>query len=170
MPKFRVVAIPTEVAKQVRCTMKAPGYEFPAYTSLATGHGPCRHCLHTFQVGQEERTLFTFDPFSGHEKVPLPGPVYVHSTECQRYPEDGGYPDELREYPTVLVAYARGQEVLAQIHVTDGSQEGAIEQLLERPDVDYIHVRDREAGCYDFRIERVNGNAQPQCARERHKC
>lgn len=32
-----------------------------------------------------------------------------------------------------------------------------VEELLQLPDVDYIEVRDLEAGCYDFRIERLNG-------------
>jgi hypothetical protein len=27
--------------------------------------------------------------------------------------------------------------------------------MLGRDDVDYIHVRDTEAGCYDLRIERA---------------
>jgi len=29
-----------------------------------------------------------------------------------------------------------------------------LERLLERPDVDYIHVRSTTAGCYTFRVER----------------
>ena len=28
--------------------------------------------------------------------------------------------------------------------------------VLSRHDVDYLHVRDTEAGCYDFRIERTS--------------
>jgi Protein of unknown function (DUF1203) len=31
------------------------------------------------------------------------------------------------------------------------------EELLHLPEVDYIEVRDKEAGCYDFRIERAAG-------------
>ncbi len=31
----------------------------------------------------------------------------------------------------------------------------AVGHLLERPDIDYIEVRDQIAGCFDFRIERV---------------
>jgi hypothetical protein len=27
-------------------------------------------------------------------------------------------------------------------------------KLFGRPEVDYIEVRDREAGCFDFRVER----------------
>jgi hypothetical protein len=35
-----------------------------------------------------------------------------------------------------------------------------VEQLLQRSDIDYIEVRDKVAGCFDFRIERTtNGTA-----------
>ena len=29
------------------------------------------------------------------------------------------------------------------------------EELFMRPEVEYIHVRDMKAGCYDFRVERA---------------
>jgi hypothetical protein len=167
MAQFRVIAISTQTADYVRSTNKAPRYNHPAYTAVATGHGPCRHCLGTFAVGRDKRILFTLDPFDGLEPVPLPGPVFIHAANCERYPEDAGYPEALRSFPAVLMAYANGQQLLAQIHVADGAQEGAIVQLFDRPDVDYIHVRDREAGCYDFRVERerTGGNRG-----EDHKC
>jgi hypothetical protein len=38
--------------------------------------------------------------------------------------------------------------------VTDGDVETPLAALLARPDVDYVHVRDTTAGCYDLRIER----------------
>jgi hypothetical protein len=111
--------------------------------------------LRTFHLGEEERILFTYDPFTGIEQVPLPGPVYVHAENCDRYPENGAYPNDLRPHAAVLNAYASGQRLIAQIHVDSGGQDAAVESLLQRPDVDYIEVRDREAGCYDFRIERA---------------
>jgi hypothetical protein len=39
--------------------------------------------------------------------------------------------------------------------VTDGEVETAIERLFSRPEIDYLHVRDTEAGCYDLRLERA---------------
>jgi hypothetical protein len=36
----------------------------------------------------------------------------------------------------------------------NGAAEDAIADLLRRSDVDYIHARNTEAGCYMFRIER----------------
>lgn len=158
MMAIRVLAIPTEVAKSVRATMRAPVYGHPAYSELATDPAPCRHCLRLTTPGVDRRILFTYDRFAEVESLPLPGPVFVHAEECQRYSEDAGFPEELRSSPRTLEAYARGRRLLAQEYVTDGKAEEVIERLFARPDVDYIHVSSTTAGCYTFRIER---QAQP---------
>ena len=157
MPPFRVLAIPTDVADAVRATRTSPGYGHPTHTEVATGHGPCRHCLRTFAVGRDRRVLFTYDAFRGTESLPLPGPVFVHEAPCARYDEDAGFPAELRAHPLTLNAYGRGRYLRAQEYVADGDGdvEPVIERLLARSDVDYIHVRDTRAGCFDFAIERV---------------
>lgn len=155
MIPFRVIAIPTEVAVQVRISHKAPRYGHPAYTSVADGYGPCRHCLRTFRIGAENRTLFTYDPFMELEQVPLPGPIFVHTNTCERYPEEGGYPEDLRAHAAVMSGFAKGQRLVAQLHVDDDSHDSAVQQLLARSEVEYIEVRDKVAGCYDFRIERA---------------
>jgi len=154
MIPIRVIAIPTEIAAQVRASKKAPGYGHPAHTEVAGGYGPCRHCLRTFHVGAEQRTLFTYDPFDGIEQIPLPGPIFIHTEACERYPQDAGYPNDLRQHAAVFDAYAKGQRLVAQRHADKGDHDVAIEELLRLPDVDYIEVRDKKAGCYDFRIER----------------
>ncbi len=155
MQPFRVIAIPSDVADAVRATHTSPGYGHPAHVEVASGHGPCRHCLHTFDVGRERRVLFTYDAFRGTESLPLPGPVFIHEAPCDRYPEDGGFPADMRSHLLTLNAYARGRRLRAQEYVTNGDVEPVIERLLERPDVDYVHVRDTHAGCFDFRIERA---------------
>ncbi|MGH9713060.1 MAG: DUF1203 domain-containing protein [Candidatus Acidiferrales bacterium] len=153
MIPIRVVAIPTEIAESVRKTMKDPKYGFPAHRSVAAGDAPCRHCLQMISPGMQQ-TLFTYDSFDGVEKLPLPGPVYVHSEACERYPEDGGFPAGLRESPRTLNAYGRGRRLVAQEYVEGGNVDTTVERLLERADVDYIHVRSTTAGCYTFRVER----------------
>jgi hypothetical protein len=155
MNQFRVIAIPTIIARQVRTSNKAPRYGHPAFTETAKGYGPCRHCLRTFDIGKESRTLFTYDAFEGIESVPLPGPIFIHTNDCERYPENGGYPRDLLSHAAVLSGYVKGQRLAAQLHAEKGSHEQAVQQLLQRSDVDYIEVRDKIAGCYDFRIERA---------------
>ena len=154
MLNMRVVAIPTEIANAVRETLRAPGYGFPAHAELASDEAPCRHCLRLIAAGTEKRILFTYDRFAGVEKLPQPGPVYIHAESCPRYAAGAGFPDELRGSPRTLEAYAIGRKLIAQEYVADGKFEPAIEQLFARPDVDYIQVHSTTAGCFTFRIER----------------
>ena len=158
MIPMRVVAISTEVAESVRRAMKDPRFGFPAFTSVGDGGAPCRHCLRFISTGMKQ-TLFTYDAFEGQEKLPLPGPVYVHAETCERYPEDGGFPAPLRGSPRTLNAYGRGRKLVAQEYVESGNVDATIERLLGRDDVDYIHVRSTTAGCYTFRIERGDREA-----------
>lgn len=154
MTTFRFIAIATAVAEQVRATGKSPGYGHPAHTDVATGYGPCRHCLRTFEIGVERRMLFTLDPFHGLEPLPLPGPVFIHADGCTRFHERGGFPDDLRPHALTLVAYGRERRVLEELPATDGGVEQALERLFANSSVRYVHVRDRSAGCYDLRVER----------------
>ena len=155
MPPFRVVAIPDEVAVSVRANLIAPVYGHPAHAEVAKGYGPCRLCLRTFTVGAERRILFTYDSFHEKEKLPLPGPVFIHEADCERYPEAGGFPEDLRAHALTLNAYGLGRRLVAQEYVADGRVEAVIARLFARADVDYIHVRDTEAGCFDCAIERA---------------
>lgn len=155
MSSYKVLAIPSKVVEKVRTTEKAPGYGHPAHTEIATGYGPCRHCLRTFHVGEDRRTLFTYDPFFGIEDIPLPGPIFIHADGCERYPEHGGYPKDMLEHPAIFNAYGKGQNLVARVIVdANDGHELKLNDLFQHNDVDYIEVRDREAGCFDFRIER----------------
>ena len=154
MPSFRVVSLSDRFADRVRETQVAPGYGHPAHTEVATSYGPCRVCLRTFESGRENRILFTHNAFAGLEEQPLPGPIFIHEESCERYSPTAGFPEGLREIPMTLNAYGRGRRLLAQVPVLNGQVEGEVDRLLEDSRVDYIHVRNREAGCYMMRIER----------------
>lgn len=154
-PPFRIVAIPTKVVELVRSTMRSPGYGHPAHAEVATGYGPCRHCLRDFQVGKEQRILFTYDPFYGIEPLPLPGPVFIHADPCERFSDTLGFPEDIRSHRLTFTAYGQNRRLLIDEYVKNGEVEPVITTLLARNDVKYLHVRDTEAGCYDFRIERV---------------
>ena len=156
MPGYRVVALDLDTARKVRDSRRSPGYGHPVHSEIATGYGPCRVCLRDFEVGVDRRLLFTCDPFFRTEPFPLPGPVFIHEAECERYPEDGGFPDDLLTHRLTFAADARGPILRAEERVEGLAIPEAVSRLLSRPDVDYLHVRDTQAGCYDFRIERYN--------------
>lgn len=156
MQSYRVVAIDHGIANAVRRTLRSPGYGHPAHAEVATGYGPCRQCLKTFAIGDERRILFTYDSFYGRESFPLPGPVFVHEHDCERYPEDAGFPADMLTHRLTLNAYGAGRRLVAQRYVSDGVVEPELQRLLQDREVAYIHVRDTDAGCYDFSIERTD--------------
>jgi hypothetical protein len=154
MQNVRIVAIETEIAEQVRATLKAPVYGFPAHLEIAEDEAPCRHCLRTIAQG-ERRILFTYDRFTRKESLPQPGPVYIHAEGCQRYAEADGFPEDLRDSPRTVEAYAPGRKLQAQEHVADGRFEPIIEKLFAKPNVDYLQINSTTAGCFTFRIDRA---------------
>jgi hypothetical protein len=153
------MAVGDRIAHAVRKTLRSPGYGHPAHAEVASGYGPCRQCLRTFAVGKERRILFTYDAFYGREDLPLPGPVFIHEHHCERYPESAGFPIDMTSHRLTLNAYARGRRLVSQKYVTNGEVEPQLQQLLENRDVAYIHVRDTDAGCYDFCIERTSNES-----------
>jgi hypothetical protein len=154
MYNVRIVAIETEIAEQVRATLKAPIYGFPAHLEIAEDEAPCRHCLRTI-IPTERRILFTYDRFTGKESLPQPGPVYIHADGCRRYPESASFPEDLRNSPRTMEAYAPGRKLQAQEYVTDGRFEPILEKLFANPDVNYVQVNSITAGCFTFRIDRA---------------
>lgn len=154
MKNVRIVAIDTQIAEQVRLTLKAPIYGFPAHAEVAGEAAPCRHCLQAIQPG-ERQILFIYDRFTGKESLPQPGPVYIHADGCSRYPENAGFPEELRNSPRTVEAYAPGRELKGREHVHDGRFELVIEKLLADRNVDYLQINSTTAGCFTFRIERA---------------
>jgi hypothetical protein len=156
MQNVRIVAITTEVVEQVRATLKAPVYGFPAHLEVAADSAPCRHCLRTI-AAKARRILFTYDRFTGKESLPQPGPVYIHADGCERYAENGAFPEELRSSPRTVEAYANGRKLKAQAYVADGQFEPIIENLFADRGVDYLQINSTTAGCFTFRIERAKG-------------
>ena len=159
MTPFRIEAIATEIAREVRETLRAPFHGFPAYAELAADAAPCRHCLKTFAPGVDRRILFTHDRFAGIESCPQPGPVYIHEYHCPRYPPDAGFPEQLRSSPRTLEAYAYSRHLVAQDRVDHQDYEAAIDHLFAREKVVYILVNSTAAGCYTFRIERERASS-----------
>ena len=157
---FRVIAIPTKVADLVRSTMRSPGYGHPAHLEVAAGYGPCRHCLRTFDVGAENRILFTYDPFHGLEPLPLPGPVFIHADACARFDERAGVPETLRHHRLTVAAYGAGRRLCSEQYVTDGNLESVIDNLFANGDIRYIHVQTPMPAATTFAWRNLDGAPQ----------
>ena len=152
---FVVRALPEEVAAYVREQGRDPLWGHAAVTQPATGFGPCRSCLRTFREGRESRTLFTYDSYAGVAEFPQPGPVYIHADECEPYAEDG-FPPELRPLNLSFEGVASGPRVIAVERTLGAEAEDAIARLFADPDVEYVNIRNTEAGCFVARMERYS--------------
>lgn len=154
MASFIVRPIDTDTAAEVRRTMRAPEYGHAVHHEVARGTGPCRVCLNPFQVGQEERLLFTFNPFGGSQRLAQPGPVFIHADACEPARADV-YPDGLRELPVIAEVHYSDRSVSALHAMMVGSEAETLEALLALPNVSFVHLRHAEAGCFIARVERA---------------
>lgn len=154
MSSFSIEGLPSELTDEVRSTLRSPGYGHPVVRDIAQGTGPCRSCFGLFDVGREERLLFTYRPSSGSQAVGAPGPVFIHSRKCGRYEEDG-FPDSLRELPLFFEGRSENGRVVEVAPATAEAIDDVIDQLLASETVDFLFVRHREAGCHIGRIDPV---------------
>ena len=151
---FRIKAIPDEISRAARTTLKSPQYGHEAQVDVAGGTGPCRQCLKAFEVGKERRILFTYNPFDGIDPYPSPGPIFVHEELCVTHNPENGFPEGLRQLPLIFEGYGRDRWLEAREKVNDGTAETAIEKIFQLPAVEYIHVRHGQAGCFIAHISR----------------
>ena len=154
MYPYRIQGIPESIATAARTSLRSPQYGHPAHPELAAGYGPCRLCLRTFQVGMEERLLFTYQPFTDPSALPAPGPVFIHRGSCGRY--DGpALPEALRSLPLALEGYGAGGALLVQRRVGTLDFDRVLSAVLESEAVLSAHLRNAEAGCFIARIDRA---------------
>ena len=153
MRTYRIQGISEALASAARQSMRSPQYGHPAHAEMAMGYGPCRLCLQTFEVGAEERLLFTYQPFTDPAALPAPGPVFIHRAGCERY-DGADLPDSLRPLPLVVEGYGTGGALLAQRRVDSALFEEVLETVFKEEKVVYAHLRNAEAGCFIARVDR----------------
>jgi hypothetical protein len=151
--QFTVAALSEDVAAHVREHGRDPIWGHAAVTQPATGFGPCRLCLRSFQEGEERRILFTHDTYAEVSEFTQPGPVFIHAHECERYRGEG-FPPELRELELTFEGVAEGPRVVALERTTGHEAPRAIGELFDVPEVEFVNVRNTEAGCFVARVDR----------------
>ena len=157
MRSFRYTGIPTALADEARRTQRSPQYGHPAHRELAQSYGPCRLCLRTFAIGDEDRLLFTYQPFSEAGSLPAPGPVFIHANHCERF-SASTLPQDFRRLPLVIEGFRGGGTLAVQTRVAAEDPEAVVARVFAEPGVEYAHIRNGEAGCFMARIDRHDGD------------
>jgi len=150
---FRIVPIDAILADSVRREQRSPQYGHPATIEVAKGYGPCRQCLRTFRVGEEDRILFTYNPVSKGDGLAQPGPIFIHKDPCAAF-EGSGVPPELRGLPLFLEGFGRGTWTVRREPVDAESIEAGIAAMLRDPAIELLQIRNAEAGCFIARVVR----------------
>ena len=124
----------------------------------AEGGAPLRCCLREARAG-ERLLLIAYTPPGTAGAYAERGPVFIHAEHCDGYPTPHHYPPWLIGRPQVVRAYDRQGRIADGVLVTDGHQaQGVIAELLARPEVALVHLRNVGYGCYNFSVGAVRAN------------
>ncbi|PZS38086.1 MAG: DUF1203 domain-containing protein [Pseudonocardiales bacterium] len=116
------------------------------------GGDPLRCCLRETRP-DEQVLLIAYTPPGTAGAYAERGPVVIHADPCEGYTTPDRYPPGLSHRQQVVRAYDQDGQIADGILAGDGGQALAvIQQLLARPDVALVHLRNVGYGCYNFTV------------------
>ncbi|MDQ0561472.1 hypothetical protein QO004_003266 [Rhizobium mesoamericanum] len=131
-------------------------YGFLPETMVSDGPGhPCRHCLKNIDAG-EELLVFAYRPFPELQPYAETGPIFLHKQPCERYAAEEVLPPVLTSPDFIVRGYNTENRIVygtGAVTPTPDIRSYAT-QLLDRPDIAYVHVRSARNNCYQCRIDR----------------
>lgn len=153
-PSF--TAMPTEDATRYWAG-EPDAYGNTPETMISSGGGmPCRHCLSHIAEG-DGLLVLAYRPFKALQPYAETGPIFLHAEPCPRYSAEEITPPILSSSPDYIVrgygsddriVYGTGAVTSADQIITRS------QELLERADIAYLHVRSSRNNCYQCRIDR----------------
>ncbi|NMN71122.1 DUF1203 domain-containing protein [Rhizobium sp. 57MFTsu3.2] len=155
MTDIRFSAMPTANAENL-WNGGTDAYGFVPETMVSDGPGhPCRHCLKNIDAG-EELLVFAYRPFPELQPYAETGPVFLHKEPCERYAAEEVLPPVLTSPDFIVRGYNADNRIVygtGAVTLTPDIRSYAT-QLLERPEIAYVHVRSARNNCYQCRIDR----------------
>lgn len=155
--ELRFSAIPREEVAQLRQGGKDANGQMP-HVEISDGDGvPCRHCLGWIEEG-EEYLVLAYRPFPAPQPYAEIGPIFVHVRECARYSAEDQMPSRERTGSgRILRGYDANNRIVygTGVVVPNSEIQDQATRILERLDVEYVHVRSATNNCYTLRIDRA---------------
>ena len=119
------------------------------------GGNPLRCCLRESAPG-EHVLLIVYTPPGSRGAYAERGPVFIHADPCEGYRTPGVYPPGLRHRAQVVRAYDHEGRIADGILASDGQHAlTVIRELLDRPGVALVHLRNVGYGCYNYTVRRA---------------
>lgn len=156
--RFRIVPLSREYASRIRMEGRDEfGNEI--VEQVAAGYGPCRVSLKPFVPGVDRRILASHSPFEIANAFNQPGPVFFNSADIDEYRDVHRFPPEIKadktNFPLTLIGYSSDQRMVFAELVGDRDVDEMIGRVFdERADIEFLHARNAEAGCFICKIER----------------
>ena len=158
MKNFKIVPITEEYAVKIRNSGKDE-FGHDVIEQIATGLGPCRVSLKPFVRGKDVRLLISHSPFDIDNAFNQPGPVFINKENVAAYNDIYRFPPEIKankeSFPLSLIGYNKDQMMVFTQLVGDNDVDELISIIFdEHAEVEYLHARNAEAGCFICKIER----------------
>ena len=118
------------------------------------GGSPLRCCLRESVPG-ERVLLIAYTPPGTRGAYAERGPVFIHAGPCSGYLTPRRYPPALSHRQQVVRGYDQDGRIADGVLVNGGEHAmTVIRELLSRPDVTLVHLRNVGYGCYNFAVRR----------------
>lgn len=155
MSAIRFAAMPTADAEHL-WNGGRDAYDHLPETMISDGPGhPCRHCLKNIEAGAA-LLVFAYRPFPELQPYAETGPVFLHKEPCARYAAEEIMPPVLttsRDF--ILRGYGENNRIVYGTGAVTAIGDISIYagQLLDRPEIAYVHVRSARNNCFQCRID-----------------
>jgi Protein of unknown function (DUF1203) len=160
MKNFKIVPLSREYAEHIRQTGK-DNFNHDVVEQMATGYGPCRVSLKPFKKGVDTRLLISHTPFEIDNAFNQPGPIFINKENVEEYKDIYRFPPEIKadksSFPLSLIGYSSDQQMIFTKLVGYHDVDDLITDIFQgHPEVNFLHARNAEAGCYICKIERIS--------------
>jgi len=159
MSTFKVLPIKNEIAQEIREKMVDQNVnQLSVSIAVENSYGPCRSCLRQFKTG-ERRIVFSYSPNPIANPYNETGPIYIHADECEPYKDADVFPPEVEngriKFPLAFRAYNKNGMMIDGL-LPNGERPGeTIEALFENENIAFVHVRNRQVGCFIAHVDRA---------------
>lgn len=150
--------IPSGTLEEIRTAGTDEAGNLLAVQTDTHGGSPLRCCLRESAPG-ERVLLIAYTPPGTRGAYAERGPVFIHAERCGGYRTPDRYPPALSHRQQVVRAYDRDGRIADGVLVHGGEHAmSVIRDLLARPDVVLVHLRNVGYGCYNFSVGAVRAN------------
>jgi hypothetical protein len=155
MTALKFVALPSETALAYQAGAVDANGQVPERHVCPGPVHPCRHCLTDIAEG-DDFLILAHRPFPAPQPYAEVGPIFLHADSCPRH-AGGEVPAMFLTRERLLVrGYGLDDRILYGTGrvVSSADLADVAADLLDRPEVAYLHLRSATDNCYHCRIER----------------